>query len=178
MKALLYSLVFPLGLALAVAAHAQAPAGAPSGSTGLCKDGSYTSADAKRGACRGHKGVKEWYGATAAPAAATRTTHLVAPPRNAASAAPSATPVPAPAPSPASMPARHTADVSHAESGLANRAAAPGGGNGRVWVNSETKVYHCSTDRYYGKTKAGEYLSEADAIAKGAHAAHGKACSQ
>ena len=48
---------------------AQAPAGAPAGTTGQCNDGSWYSGATKKGACRGHKGVKEWYGATdAAPA--------------------------------------------------------------------------------------------------------------
>lgn len=57
-------------------------------------------------------------------------------------------------------------------------AAAAGGGNGKVWVNSSSKTYHCEGSRYYGKTKAGEYMAEADAKAKGNHADHGKACAK
>ena len=56
--------------------------------------------------------------------------------------------------------------------------AAAGGGDGKVWVNTKSKTYHCEGTKFYGKTKVGEYLTEADAKGKGNHADHGKACAK
>jgi hypothetical protein len=145
MKMRIYFTAVATGLLIAVTGYAQVPASAPAGSTGLCKDGTFSSGATKKGACAGHKGVKKWYGASSA----------------------AATPAQAPA-----APVSKTAAPVSAQ----NTAPAAGGGPGQVWVNTSTKVYHCPTDKYYGKTKHGAYMSEADAKAKGFHADHGKAC--
>ena len=161
-----------LGLFVTTSGFAAAPADAPAGSTGLCKDGSYSDAAEKKGACRGHKGVKDWYAAaTAAPAAA--------PPATAAPAAKTASPAATPAPAAATATAVAPATAKAAKPGAFTPAAtpAPGGGPGMVWANDSSKVYHCPSDKWYGKTKKGEYMSEADAKAKGFHAEKNKACS-
>jgi hypothetical protein len=38
---------------------------------------------------------------------------------------------------------------------------------GMVWVNLSTKVFHREGDRYYGKTKNGKFMTEADAVKAG-----------
>ena len=134
---------------------------APAGSTGLCKDGTYNSGPTKKGACKGHKGIKEWYGAPPAAAAAT----APAAPAKAAAVPTAPAAVTSAAASPPTSKAPKVADV-----------AAPGGGTDKVWINKSTKVYHCPGDRWYGKTKEGEYVSEAEAVAQGAKPDHGKAC--
>ena len=66
------------------------------------------------------------------------------------------------------------ATTSRAPSSAAPAAAAPvqaPPAPGMVWVNTETKVYHREGDRYYGNTKHGKYMTEADAIAAGYRAA-------
>jgi hypothetical protein len=55
---------------------------------------------------------------------------------------------------------------------------AAGGGPGLVWVNTDSKVYHCYGTKYYGTTKQGKYMSEADAKAAGDRPDHGNACSK
>jgi hypothetical protein len=43
-------------------------------------------------------------------------------------------------------------------------------------VNTKTNVYHCPGDRYYGKTKEGKYLTEADAKKAGFKGERGETC--
>jgi hypothetical protein len=38
---------------------------------------------------------------------------------------------------------------------------------GMVWVNTKTKVFHREGDRWYGKTKEGKFMTEADALKEG-----------
>ena len=147
-------------------AMAQAPTGVPAGANGICKDGTYSMSASKSGACGGHKGVQTWYAAAPAKAAAAKPAAPAPAPAAAAKPAPMTAAAPAPAPK-----AGQAATA-------AAKTAAPGGGPGLVWVNTESKVYHCSGSAYYGKTKAGKYLSEADAKASGARPNAGKPCSK
>ena len=165
-KRLTQCMTFAVGLLVAQIGMAQAPAGAPAGATGLCKDGTYYTGANKQGACRGHQGVKDWYGAPsnqkAAPASSATST-----PASASTAASAAAASPAPA---KTQPAPATT------SKKAPTAPAAGGGADKVWVNTASNVYHCPGTKYYGTTKAGAYMTEADAKAKGARPDHGQSC--
>lgn len=46
-------------------------------------------------------------------------------------------------------------------------AHAPAAAQVKVWANTSTGVYHREGTRWYGKTKHGEYMTEAEAKAKG-----------
>jgi hypothetical protein len=52
----------------------------------------------------------------------------------------------------------------------------PGAAPNKVWVNTASNVYHCPSDRYYGKTKTGKYMTEPEARAAGAHGVRNTQC--
>ena len=100
--------------------------------------------------------------------------------QTAAPAAKASAPMSAPAAPAAKMPAAPMAKASAAPAAktAAPTTAAAGGGSGKVWVNTKSSTYHCEGGKFYGKTKVGEYMTEADAKTKGNHADHGTACAK
>jgi hypothetical protein len=101
-----------------------------------------------------------------------------------ASPAPSTHPTPSPSPgkfnladlfkpktSASANPAVPASAVAHGAAAKTPTSRAPGGGHGKVWVNTETHVYHKEGSRFYGTTKKGKYMSEAEAIKEGNKAA-------
>lgn len=46
----------------------------------------------------------------------------------------------------------------------------------KVWVNTASGVYHCPGTRWYGATKQGTYMRQADAQKKGYRPAYGRVC--
>lgn len=137
----------------------------------ICKDGTPWSGTSRRGACRGHQGVQSWLSTSIT----TSPTSMPRGPMTPASM-PANPPMHAPA---NNSPMGNSRNASTTRTGAPTMPTAPaaGGGPGRVWVNTSSKVYHCQNDRWYGKTKQGQYMTEAQALAQGYRADRGKGCS-
>lgn len=125
--------------------------------TATCRDSTTWSGATRRGACSGHQGVQAFGTGPASDSSA--------------SGAAAVTPIPSSA-------ARPQPVTPSGPGGVQSRSVAvPAGGAGQVWVNTPTKVYHCSGDRYYGKTRHGSFMTEAAAKAEGDRPSRGKTCS-
>jgi hypothetical protein len=46
----------------------------------------------------------------------------------------------------------------------------------KVWVNTNSGVYHCPGTRWYGNTKSGRFMTQREAQAKGYRPAYGAVC--
>jgi len=74
-----------------------------------------------------------------------------------------ATPAPAAPTAPAGTSKAAPPETTKAAPSVAKAAPA----KGMVWVNTDSKVFHREGDRWYGKTKEGKYMTEADALKEG-----------
>jgi hypothetical protein len=82
----------------------------------------------------------------------------------------SATPAAAPSsakPTSTPPPSPSTAPAAKAPASSAKPHILPPNAAGLVWINTDTSVYHKRGSRWYGKTKHGKYMLEADAIKAG-----------
>ncbi len=140
----------PAAKSKAKAKEEPAAAASTGAATGLCKDGTEYTGASKRGACRGHKGVKEWY------ADSEEKEDQIA--------------------APTAKPAASSKKAEASEPPARPRQAAPASGSGQVWVNTNSKIYHCEDSRFYGNTKEGEYMGEAEAQDKGYRANRRQEC--
>ena len=86
-------------------------------------------------------------------------------------AAPAAAKAPEAPATPAEKPKTPPAAKSHDSAKSTTTEARVPPEKGMVWVNTESKVYHREGDRWYGKTKAGKFMTEAEALKEGYRAA-------
>ena len=189
-----FTLFLAIGLASVCAVQAQSPTPGESPAKHRGRKKAETTAstsettaspapgESPAGAPKAKRGRKK---AEASPAASPATSPAAAPKakssRKKAETGTSASPSPAkfslgdmfkPKSSAAASPAAVSgAAAKNTSAAAAATAPAPGGGHGLVWVNTDSHVYHREGSRFYGTTKKGKYMSEAEAVKEGNRAA-------
>jgi hypothetical protein len=171
-----FALVFAIGFAGVCVAHAQSPTPGESPAQSSTPAKHRTAAKPK---------------ATTSPAASPAASPAVSPKaKRGAKAQATAAAHPTPSPSPGKFnlgdlfkpktsgstgaAAATPAPAKGAGAKVASNPPAPGGGHGLVWVNTDTHVYHKEGSRFYGTTKKGKYMTEAEAMKTGNKAASGR----
>jgi hypothetical protein len=160
------TLFFAIGLATACAVQAQSPtpgespAGGKQKKTHTTASSAETAASPSPAASPAAKRVRKKAAAAASPAASPSPAKFnlgdLFKPKSSAAASPAAA---------SRAPAKSTSTET------ATNPPAPGGGHGLVWVNTDSHMYHREGSRFYGTTKKGKYMTEADAIKEGNKAA-------
>jgi hypothetical protein len=170
-------LFFAIGFVSVCGVQAQSPApgGSPAGAPSPAKHRAHKKAETAASPAE----------TAASPAASPATSPKAKRGRKKAEAAAAASPATSPSPakfnlgdlfkpksSAAASPAAATrAPAKNASAEAATNPPAPGGGHGLVWVNTDSHVYHREGSHFYGTTKKGKYMTEAEAIKEGNKAA-------
>ena len=189
-----FALFLAIGLASVCAVQAQSPTPGESPAKHRGRKKAETTAstsettaspapgESPAGAPKAKRGRKK---AEASPAASPATSPAAAPKakssRKKAETGTSASPSPAkfslgdmfkPKSSAAASPAAvSSAPAKNRSAQAAANPPAPGGGHGLVWVNTDSHVFHKEGSRFYGTTKKGKYMTEAEAAKEGNRAA-------
>ncbi|HEY7000789.1 MAG TPA: hypothetical protein VH330_03525 [Candidatus Udaeobacter sp.] len=189
-----FTLFLAIGLAIVCAVQAQSPTPGESPAKHRGRKKAETTAatsetaaspapgESPAGAAKAKRGRKKAEATTAAsPATSPAATPKARGSRKKAEAAMSPSPSPGkfslgdmfkPKSSAAASPVAATGAAAKGRStAAAANPPAPGGGHGLVWVNTESHVYHREGSRFYGTTKKGKYMTEAEAMKEGNRAA-------
>ena len=84
---------------------------------------------------------------------------------------PTRTTLPTPSPASTPPPPRRTPTPEPEE-----EEEAGGVNDVKVWVNTDSGVYHCPGTRWYGQTKQGTYMTQKEAVDAGHRPAYGQIC--